>query len=557
MRKKIIISLIFLVIIAGFLSFWLYKERIFSKEVLKLEILGPDSCQIGEEIEYTLRYKNNGDFTLEQPKLIFELPEYSITEGDQRRIIQNLNDIYPGEESFFQFKARLFGKENDLKVAKASLSYRPKNLSARYESTTTFTTKISSVPLTLEFDLPSQLEAAKETQFSLNYFSNIDYSFPNLTLQVEYPAGFEFSQSDPPALEKTDWKISNLQKAQGGRIKIKGKITGEVGQKLTFKAKLAFWQDGEYVLLKETSQEFSVIQPLIYISQQINNSSNYIASPGEKLHYKIFFRNIGAAPFENQFLLVRLEGHAFDLATLKTDWGELKPEDNLIIWDWKQVPELKFLDIQEEGKVEFDVQLKENWSPSPTEMNNTIIKDKVNISQISEEFQTKVNSKLEIVQKGYYQDQVFGNLGPLPPKVDEKTTYTITWQAKNYYNSVKNVKVRATLPSGVTLSGKISPSDQLSNFSFDSQSREIVWTVKGGEILEAGTGVSSPPPTISFQVELTPMSTQRGQILPIINKATISGEDQWTQNITSTSAPAVNTTLPDDGGISDHRGVVE
>ena len=548
-RNKVTIFLIFLVAVAGVTGYWYYQKRIFSKEVLKLEILGPESVQMGEEIEYTLRYKNNGNFTLKDSKLIFEYPEYSLVEDGKTRVTKDLEDIYPGQENILQFKARLFGRENELKIARAWLSYRLKNLEASFESETTFTTKIEFIPLTLEFDLPSKLETGREIQFSLNYFSNIDYSFSDLRLTVEYPEDFEFLEAEPRGLEKNEWEIPFLKKAEGGRIKIKGKLKGEAGKKQNFKAELGMWQEGEFILLKKTEKEIEVINPLLYISQRINGLSDYIASPGEELHYEIFFKNIGATPFENQFLLARLDGSAFDLSTLKAGSGEYKSNDNLIIWDWKKVPELRFLDVQAEGRVEFEVKLKEDWSFSESET-NAVIENKVNISQISQEFQTKVNSKLEISQKGYFQSEIFGNSGPLPPKIGETTTFTIIWQAKNYYNDVKNVKVKATLPQGVELTGKISPQEQSSKFSFDLQSREIVWVVTDGEVLGAGTGILSPAPNVAFQVALTPGSGQ-GEILPIINEVKIEGEDQWTEIVIENIDGEIDTTLPDDPTVTE------
>lgn len=544
-RNKITIFLLLLAAAAGVAGYWYYQKKIFSKGDLKLEILGPESVQMGENIEYTLRYKNNGNLTLEDSKLIFEFPENSLVEDGKTRITKDLEDIYPGQENILQFEGRLFGKENELKVARAWLSYELKNLEGSFESETTFTSKIEFIPLTLEFDLPSKLETGREIQFSLNYFSNLDYSFSDLRLEVEYPENFEFLGAEPRGLEENEWEIPFLEKAEGGRIKIRGKLEEEAGRKQNFKAKLGMWQEGELILLKETEKEIEVINPLLYISQRINGVSNHIASPGEKLHYEIFFKNIGTTPFENQFLLARLEGNAFDLSTLEAGSGEYKSNDNLIIWDWKQVPSLEFLDVQAEGKVEFDVEIKESWLFSESEK-EAVIENKVNIAQISEEFRTKVSSKLEIIQEGYFQDEIFGNSGPLPPKTGETTTFTILWRAKNYYNDVKNVKAKATLPQGVELTGKISPQEQSSKFSYDSQSREIVWVITDGEILEAGTGIMNPAPNVVFQVALNPSSGQAGNILPIINEVKIDGEDQWTGMVVESVDEGIDTTLPDD-----------
>src|SRR3989339_2145573 len=146
MKKTIVFIILFLIIVASFFAFWYYRDKVFSKEILRLEILAPENTKMGEEIEYTVKYKNNGNFILENPKLIFELPENSLTEDSKTRFAEDLPNIYPGDEEFVKFKGRLLGKDNDLKVARAWLSYTPKNLTARYESDTTFTTKIETVP---------------------------------------------------------------------------------------------------------------------------------------------------------------------------------------------------------------------------------------------------------------------------------------------------------------------------------------------------------------------------------------------------------------------------
>src|SRR3990167_1503676 len=500
MSKKTIFIFLILIIIGGFLGFWLYRSNIFSREVLKLEILGPDTVKMGDEIEYTVKYKNNGNSVLQEPKLIFEFPEHSLTEDGKTRFVQDLKDIYPGDEDFVKFKTRLLGSENSLKVARSWLSYMPRNLTVRFESNTTFTTKIDSVPITLDFDLPSKAERGKEIQYSLNYFSNVDFPLENLSIKIDSITGFQLESSTPPSLDKSEWKIPTLNKAQGGRITVQGRITGDPGQNLNFAARLGMWRDGEFVLIKDTSKEVSIVEPLIFMSQRINGYPNYVASPGEKLHYEIFFRNIGSTPFDNLFLLTKLDGQAIDMQSIKSLTGEVRADDRLIAWDQKQVPELKYLAPQQEGKVEFDVQLKDNWVQSDSEKNNTMIKNKVDISQISNEFQTKVNSKLEVLQKGYYSSQAgITNSGPILPTAGASTTYTITWGLKNYFNDVKNAKVRAVLPQNVSLTGKLLPENESPNFSFDSNSREIVWNVSDGATITAGTGLVSNAPSVSFQ----------------------------------------------------------
>ena len=539
MRKKIIFFLIIFAVILGVLGFWYYQRNVYSKSVLKLEILGPNETDLGEEVEYIVKYKNNGNFKLEEPKLIFEYPKYSIVEGEsflRKEIV--LEPIYPGQEKTYSFKARLFGKENETKEAKAWLNFKPKNLSARYEVTTTFTTIIKKVPITFEFDIPSKIESGKTTNFKLNYFSNANYPLSNLRVKIDYPSDFEFIESKPAALDKTEWEIPLLNKADGGRIEISGILRGGVGGQKIFRASLGVLQNGEFILLKDTTKGVEIAQPNIFISQMINGNPQYVANLGDNLHYEIFFKNLSQEAMTNLFLVATLDGAAFDLESLRSDLGDFNAGDNSIVFDWKRVSKLQLLLPQEEGKIDFWVKLKNDLSFTGSQDRNPTIKDKVYISQVQEEFITKINSKLEISQKGYAQLEGFNNTGPMPPQVGQTTTYAIVWEVNNYYNDLKDVKVKAVLPSQVKLTGKIIPED--SRLTFDSQSREIVWEI--GD-LGVGAGILNSTPKVAFQIAIIPDFSQWDQVFQLVGEVTITAEDNWAQASIENTTPAIDTSL--------------
>lgn len=531
----------------GIAGFYYYHRNLYSRETLKLEILGPETAKMGEEIEYVVKYKNNGKVRLEEPRLIFEYPEHSLpTEQENLRITKELPDIYPGEEKSFHFKTRLFGKQGETKKARAFMSYRPKNLKVHYESETTFITQIEIVPITFEFDLSSRVESGRGLKFYLNYFSQVDYPLADISIRVEYPTGFQYIESSPPALEENNWDISFLNKTEGGRIEIEGILTGEVGEQKVFSATLGIWQEGELVVLKEIMKGVEIIEPSLHISQEINGSSRYTASVGDILHYQIFFKNIGTKPFENLFLVTRLKGELFDFQTIRSNFGQCEPGDNSVVWDWRQVPELRFLDAGEEGEVEFWIELKKDWPYRGAEDENLQLVNKVTFpSQAQEEFVTKVNSRLQLAQTGFMGDEVFGSEGPLPPRAGKKSLFTIIWRVKNFYNLVENTKVAATLPPEVKLTGKILPEE--ASLTYDSKSREIIWKI---DKLEPGQGIENPY-QLAFQIVLTPTEEQIGKTAPLISEAEISGEDQWTGEILSATSSAIDT-----GSINPDKGEV-
>jgi len=554
MRRKTILFLVVAFVVIGVIGFWAWRSGTYSKEVLKLEILGPAEADLGQEVEYIVKYKNNGNFRLENPQLVFEPPSLSMKDGEIFRNqvlgVETLGEaIYPGEEKNISFKVRLLGKEGESKLVKATLSYQPKDLKAKYESSTTFTTTIKSAPLTFEFDLPTKINSGEDFRFRLNYFSNLDYSLSGIRIQLDYPSDFEFIESVPKSLEKTDWDIPVLNKGQGGRVEVAGRVSADAGEVKIFRAKMGIWKDGEFILLKEAEKGLEVVNPTIYLRQEINKNPQYSAVPGEWLHYEIYFKNIGDDSLNNLFMVTKLTGDAFDLQTIKSDVGNCQPGDNSVIFDWRKISKLQYLAPTDEGMVDFWIKVKDDLGSAK----NPSLRNKVFISQIEQEFVTKVSSKMELVQKGYYQDEVFGNSGPVPPVVGEPTTYTVMWYVKNYYSDVRDVKVKAVLPEGVELTGKIFPEDASSKFAFDSQSREIVWSV--GDIVK-GEGVLASGRNIAFQVSFTPAESQRGKTPNLINEVVITGEDSWTDNILQSTTPPLDTNVPDDT-VSGGKGVVQ
>jgi len=524
--RKIILILILLIGILGALGFWFWNRNPYSKDIVKIEILGPAEADFSEEVEYTVKYKNNGNVRLEQASLIFEFPDNTLS-GEtlvKRKEVgpEEIGDIYPGDEKTYAFKGRLFGKEGDLKTANVWLSYQPKNLRAKYKSASSLTTKIKAVPLTFDFDLPSKVEANKDFDFSLNYFSMMDYPLSQITVKIEYPGGFELLDNKPHNFEKNEWDIALLNKAEGGRIEVKGRISAELGEHKIFKAQLGMWKEGEFILLKEINRGVEIVQPYLAVYQQINGQADYVASPGDLLHYEIFFRNVGEEPFTDLFLVSRLDGAGYDFSSVRTSDGQFQQGDNTILWDWHNVSRLKFLDQGEEGKVEFWVKLKNAWE---TQEKETVIKSTVLISKVKQELLTKVNSKLVLEQVASYE------AGANPPKAGVNTIYNIFWEIKNPLNKMKNVKVKAVLPPNVKLTGSSHPGD---NFAFDSQSREIVWLA--GD-LEGG----SMGPTISFKIEIVPIMNQRGEKAVLAEQIRLMGEDDWTQRNVEQNLPSLVT----------------
>jgi hypothetical protein len=441
----------------------LIMRFVLPRTSLQIEVSGPETTKTGELISYTVTCKNTGNVTLEGPELVFSYPPHSFPEKGE--LIETIGPddfdgfIYPGEEEVFTFETRLFGKEGEEEEVKSWLNYKRKgDPSLQISRVATLSTQISEVPMGFELDLPSKIPILpKKTSlfgFKIRYASFVDYSLSNLKVKVDYPSDLILTESRPQIAEEGLWEISLLEKSETGEIEIWGEFPEgqEVGKEMDFAAKLYLPIYGEDVLLQEAVKKSQTFKPVFFISQKINGQSEYITYPGETLHYQVYFQNVDENPQRNLTLISALEGDLYDFFTIETPEGENRDGDNSIVWTGENTPELRYLQPGEEGEVEFWVKLKSDQVPKDISDINAVVKNRVSLAGFEKEFRSKVNSRIEILQEGYYGDKYgfFENFG-FPPEVNKTTSYTIVWKIKNYYNLVKGAKIEARLPSRVSV----------------------------------------------------------------------------------------------------------
>jgi len=290
MVKKIFFVLFIMLIGVIAFAFYGFQKQKLPQDVLKLEIIGPSEVEMLEDVEYTVIYKNKGEALLREVSLLFEHPDGAIPEEGKAKIVERkIGDLLPGQEKSSRFHFKLLGEEGETKTARAKISYKPKGLEAFFETSTTFTTSIKTVPVLFEFDLSSKVETGNLT-FSVNYRSYSRDPLFNLNLKVEYPFGFEFAGSQPLGLTPDEWRIGLLNRGEGGRIDISGEMQGREFEQKIFKAELLMFNEAEQktIVIKKISKGVEVVSPTIFVSQLINGKREY-ANPRRGSSLRDFF----------------------------------------------------------------------------------------------------------------------------------------------------------------------------------------------------------------------------------------------------------------------------
>jgi hypothetical protein len=287
------------------------------------------------------------------------------------------------------------------------------------------------------------------------------------------------------------------------------------------------------------------------------NNQSLTASPGDFLQFKIHYENNADIALSDIILKAKLEGLMYDFSSLKTS-GYFNGVDKSITWNAGNSPDFRSLPPKASGDVDFQINVKpqyvirtfrdKNFSLQVSaEMETSTVPPSLEVKSLSvtSEMAVKINTKAELKTKGYYFDSIIKNSGPLPPQVNQTTTYTVHWQVTNFSNDIDSVMVKAVLPEGVSWLNKKAGAGA-ATLEYNDRTNELTWNI--GKVT-AGTGVLLDPFEVVFQVALTPAANKVNMVVPILGESTLTGNDTFTGNDILVTAPALQTDLPDDAGV--------
>jgi hypothetical protein len=523
MLKKITIILLILVVISAGVAYFYYQRNIFGQDRVHFEITAPEDVTVGEELEYVVRYKNNSDARLEEFLLVFEYPENSvpvedeedeniIKRGDLRREIK-VGELNPGEEKIVIFKTTPFGKKDDSLDAKAWISYVPKNITAKYETRRDHKAFIDSVPIDFEIQIPSTVDPSVEESIRLLFSSDIEKPLTDIEIQVEYPEDFYVIRSTPKtdADENNFWRWPVLNKGSDGAIDIDGLFEGESGDVKIVRATLGVWINDNFIVLKEASKGTSISQSNLLFTILMNGKDSYVASPGEFVHYEIFFRNLGEETLKDLFLQVELDKNTIDSDKVEAMNGRFQEDRNIIIWSHVFNSELQSLREDEEGKVEFWVEIKKDLPLNPE------VKIKATMEKAIKEMVALINTTVNLKQEVVVEGGAF----------DATEPFIVKWEVESLFNDIESVKIKTKLNQFATITKEQLPEE--AELSFNETTKEIEITVdelKAKEKMAFYLQIE-----IDSSAELTEEDT-------LIHEAVLSAKDKHTKQ------PVAETTKP-------------
>jgi hypothetical protein len=565
--NKIFIASIIFFIAALSVTAYLFISggNVVSSKNVDIEVRGPVSVNGGDELSLQLLITNNNNTSLKFTDLIIEYPNGTRSPEDVNkeltRFRESLGELQTGASVNKVVKSILFGEEGQVSDIKISLEYRVEGSSAIFVKKKTYSVNIISSPVGVSMSILKEVNSNQEMSFDVELSSNSDSVIKDVSLIVDYPFGFEPSNSSIESTYGNNvWSVGDMGPNSKKVIKITGTINGQDNTEKIFGVKVGKKNPKNNreisVIYSSTFETVLIKKPFLGVSVDLNGdkSEEYVANSKEKIRGTLLWVNNLPTKISNAVIEVKFDGDVLNKFSVSVDSGFYNSRSNNIIWNKNSSPELGSIEPGGTGRMSFVFSPKSLLDPEISDLENPEIGITVSVrgKRVSEKGKTEeidefikrkilVNSDLKLTSRLIYYGGQFKNNGPLPPKAENTTEYTVVWNVINSSNDVSDVKVKANLPTYVDWANVYFPSQE--NISYNKTTGEIMWNIGR---MNAGEGVSSQGREVSFKVSFTPSITQIGRVPAIVSGVVLTGSDDFTGKIISSNKQPLTTNLTTD-----------
>jgi len=564
-KKFFIFSIIFFILAIGYASYVFFiKGNTVSNDNIDIAILGNTFTAGGEELPLQIEVTNKNTSPLELADLLIEYPKSteSNTSGDVERIRSNLGTIPAGQIKTENVKLILFGEQGTIRPLKVSLEYRVEGSNAIFIKDKPYQVTISSAPIDLSIDAPTEVSPNQEVNLKVKASLNATKAASKILVRIDYPVGFEFTSATPaPSYGNNIWNLGDLSPGTEREIAIMGKMVDvSDGEEKTFHIFSGSQSDSDKsaigVIFNSLGHTLVIKKPFIEAKLYINGTyqKEYAANANSTVSGEIHWVNNLDTKINDLEIQAKVSGNALNRNKISSQNGFYNSVTDTIIWDKNS--EYGFAEVNpgDSGSVSFSLTPLSLFSSSAGLMTDPSINVDVSISgkqpeegnslkelTNSESKVIKIISDIGFTNKALYYSGPFTNTGPIPPKVEQETTYTVVWSLFNTANSISGVKIVSTLPQWVRFVGPASPTGE--DLNYNSATGELTWTVGS---VPKGTGMTEGDKEVSFQIAFTPSLSQVGTAPTIINDAILTGHDDFANVDVRVSKPSLNTRLSND-----------
>jgi hypothetical protein len=557
----LLVSMVVFALMVGTASMFLYKGgNQISGNNIQLQISGPESVGGGEIVPISVHVANQNSVPIESITLILKYPEGTLnTEVPPRTLYEEripLNNLAPGESQTVPVKIAVYGEENTKKEIEARIEYRVQNSNGSfYKNTNPYAFTLTSAPLVLSVSNVNRVASGQKVEVELKAVSNASAPLRDIVITASYPINFSYSTAEPaPTFRNNVWTIDEILPEQAVSIVIKGSVEGFSND--TFRVGFVAGKssvDNQYVVkstLAEAKADFTIEQPFADVSMYVLGDKEPMI--GDRTDIRVIVPNSLDSAIYDAVIELSLEGTVLEGGRVNTKDSLYDTRKKTIRWDETTN---KSLDMILSGdKREFNISI----TPGHVET-GAYYKAKLNVfaRRVSDpgaqealigstELDVRYTARTAIAGQNGRNMSGLKDTGPVPPVVDEATTYTPTIVATAGVNGLTDASVEFSLPEYVEWNN-IYVGD--GDITYNPINRGILWKI--GDMKEQERR------ELVLQVTMKPPYSLLGRTPVIINQQHFRATDSFSSKRVNSSSPAITTELSTEMGFPARNGAVE
>ena len=575
-KKKISPSAYFLIGAVAFFAiasivavlFLYFGTRSVSTDRVDVAIKGPTSIASGDAVQLVVTIDNRNPAPIESTLLTIEYPEGTRSADNQSealvRYTDTVGNVMPGERATRTSRAVISGAANQVITIPVTFEYRIEGSNAVFVKREEFSFTITSSPVSLSVSTLNESASGQPVTVTVTARANGTDPVENVAIMGEYPFGFQVQSAEPAASQGSLFNLGTLLPGEAKTVRVTGLLTGQQGDERVFRftAGTPRGSASQALAVTYTTQEalVTITRPFLGVAVSLNreDGDEVIVRAGESVQGAVSWANSLPTTVLDGQISVRITGDAADTRNVKTGSGYYRSSDQTVIYNRETNSGLRELQPGDSGGGTFTVPMRPKAelaslrNPTMT-FTVSVAGRRVGESGVPETVNSTVTKTVRVSTDLTLSSRVvrsvgpFQNTGPWPPVADQATTYTIMWSASNTVNSVGGAKVTAVLPSYVTFTNQVQPSD--GSLTYNATTREVAWVV--GD-MPAGTANRSA----AFQVSLLPSVSQRGTSPVLVFPQTITGFDRFVEKQVSNTVSDLTIEARTDPGYNSSLGTV-
>lgn len=565
-----------------FLGSLAYAGFIFTRDYqptggddVTINVVGPVSVGGGEKLSLDVLIQNNNTVPIELVDLVTDYPEGTKSAAnnteDLRRTREDLGTIEPGAVVRRTVNALLFGEENSTKTLVIGVDYRVQGSSAIFEKKKDFAIALNASPIRLMVDGLREISAGQELELKVTVSSNSNKPLNNVVVSAAYPFGFMFKSTDvPPVATNSTWVIPVLQPQQTTVITIRGLIEGQNLEDRFFRFSTGLLKEGTTneiaAVFNGTTHITTIQKAFITLSLLVNGNAGEATSVTSNgvANGELIFSNNTNDVIRNVRLDLSIAGNGLDKKTVEAEKGFYSSASNMITWSAETDEAFAELNPRDTLRMQFrfsPIDLSSgsiNIQQPEIKLRAGVTGTRVSDANVEEKIETIASSNVRVQSDASIRaytasnEGPFSNTGPIPPTVEQETSYTLMFEVSNNSNNLKNARIEGILPSYVAWNNLSYPDSE--NVVFDYQTRKFIWNI--GDV-KAGTGYSQKARTLAVKVTLTPSFSQLGTAPDLLRNTVFNAVDTFTNAAVTKQIPALTTKIQNFPIGNSHQNVVE